>query len=433
MLRGDCKPSVAVRQGMLSEPMLQVPPYTAALIVAAGRGSRFGCDGPKQYAPLAGRTLLRRAAESLLAHPSVAAVGCVIHADDRAAYAEAVAGLPLLPAVIGGDTRQASVRNGLEALASRPQPPARVLIHDAARPLLPAAVVDRVLAALDGAPGALDRAPGALDRAPGALDRAPGAVPALPVVDTLKRADAAGEIAATVPRDGLWRAQTPQGFRFGAVLAAHRAAPHDAFTDDADLLQAAGEAVALVEGDELLLKVTTAGDLARLEALLAAARETRTGFGYDVHAFGPGAFVTLGGVRIPHTQGLAGHSDADVGMHALCDAIYGALAEGDIGAHFPPSQAAWAGADSAVFLRHAMERVAARGGRVLHLDLTLVCERPKIGPHRDRMRARMAEIAGLAPERVAVKATTSERLGFTGREEGIAAHAVATLDLPAGA
>jgi 2-C-methyl-D-erythritol 4-phosphate cytidylyltransferase / 2-C-methyl-D-erythritol 2,4-cyclodiphosphate synthase len=285
-----------------------------------------------------------------------------------------------------------------------------VLIHDAARPLPASGVIDRVLAA---------------------LTTSPGAIPALPVVDTLKRATEAGAIAETVPRAGLWRAQTPQGFHFGAILAAHRAATHEDFTDDADLLQAASLPVALVEGDELLLKVTTTADLARLEALLAATNETRTGFGYDVHAFAAGEHVTLGGVSIPHGRGLAGHSDADVGLHALCDAIYGALADGDIGQHFPPSESAWAGADSAVFLRHAMQLVAARGGRVLHLDLTLVCERPKIGPHREAMRQRIAAIAGLAVDRVGVKATTSEKLGFTGREEGIAAHAVATISLPA--
>ena len=386
-------------------------PATAALIVAGGRGSRFGGDGPKQYAPLAGRPLLRRAAEALAAHPAVTAVGCVIHADDAAAYAAATAGLSLLAPVTGGATRQASVRNGLEMLAGLPEPPARVLIHDAARPLPLLGVVSRILAA---------------------LAEAPGAIPGLPVADTLKRADAQGRVTTTVDRTGLWRAQTPQGFRFAAILAAHRAAQHQNYTDDADLLQAAGLPVAMVEGDEALLKVTTAADLARLEALLAGTRETRTGFGYDVHAFGPGDHVTLGGVPIPHEQGLAGHSDADVGLHALCDAIYGALADGDIGQHFPPSEGEWRGADSAVFLRHAMQRVAGRGGRVLHLDLTLVCERPKVGPHRDAMRARIAEIAGLALDRVAVKATTSERLGFTGRGEGIAAHAVATVELPAG-
>jgi 2-C-methyl-D-erythritol 4-phosphate cytidylyltransferase/2-C-methyl-D-erythritol 2,4-cyclodiphosphate synthase len=336
----------------------------------------------------------------------------VIHADDRAAYAAAVAGLDptrLLAPVVGGATRQASVRNGLEALALLKPPPNQVLIQDAARPLVDAATVCRVL---------------------DALAAQPGAIPALAVADTLKRAAADGSIAATVPRAGLWRAQTPQGFHFDAILAAHRAAPHESFTDDADLLQATGGRVTLVDGAETMLKVTTMADLATLETMLAARLEPRTGYGYDVHAFGPGDQVTLGGVTIPHERGLVGHSDADVGLHALCDAIYGALAEGDIGRHFPPGETEWRGADSARFLAHAAGRVHARGGVVLHLDLTLVCERPKIGPHRDAMRARIAAIAGIAIDRVAVKATTSERLGFTGREEGIAAHAVATLRLP---
>jgi len=383
---------------------------TAVLIVAAGRGSRFGGDGPKQYATLAGQPLLRWAAEAFLAHPAVSSVCCVIHRDDGATYAAATAGLALAAPVLGGATRQASVRHGLEALAALAEPPDQVLVHDAARPLLFSGVIDRVL---------------------NALAEHNGAVPALPVFDTLKRAGSDQCIVATVPRADLWRAQTPQGFRFADILAAHRAAPHDDFTDDADLLQASGQSVALVEGDEALLKVTTAADLSRLEALLAGTREMRTGFGYDVHAFGPGDHVTLGGVRIPHDKGLTGHSDADVGLHALCDAIYGALADGDIGHHFPPSEAAWRGADSAQFLEHAVGRVAERGGRIMHLDLTLVCERPKVGPHRDAMRARIAAIAGLALDRVAVKATTSEKLGFTGREEGIAAHAVATISLQA--
>jgi 2-C-methyl-D-erythritol 4-phosphate cytidylyltransferase / 2-C-methyl-D-erythritol 2,4-cyclodiphosphate synthase len=373
---------------------------TAVLIVAAGRGSRFGGDGPKQYATLAGQPLLRWAAEAFLAHPAVSSVCCVIHRHDGAAYAAATAGLALAAPVVGGATRQAAL----------PEPPDRVLIHDAARPLLFSGVIDRVLSA---------------------LAEHNGAIPALPVVDTLKQAGSDHCIVATVPRAGLWRAQTPQGFRFACILAAHRAAPHDDFTDDADLLQAFGQSVELVEGDEALLKVTTAADLSRLEALLAGTREMRTGFGYDVHAFGPGNHVSLGGIRIPHDKGLAGHSDADVGLHALCDAIYGALADGDIGHHFPPSEAAWRGADSAQFLEHAVGRVAERGGRIMHLDLTLVCERPKVGPHRDAMRTRIAAIAGLALDRVAVKATTSEKLGFTGREEGIAAHAVATISLQA--
>ncbi|HKK30027.1 MAG TPA: bifunctional 2-C-methyl-D-erythritol 4-phosphate cytidylyltransferase/2-C-methyl-D-erythritol 2,4-cyclodiphosphate synthase [Alphaproteobacteria bacterium] len=385
----------------------------AVLIVAAGRGSRFGRDGPKQYAALAGRPLLAWAIKGFLGMPSAHSVTCVIHRDDREHYAQTAARVQntrLRPPVLGGATRQASVRMGLEALALDGTPPESVLIHDAARPLVPSGVVERVLTA---------------------LRQAPGAIPALPVADTLKRAATDGVIAETVPREGLWRAQTPQGFRFTAILAAHRAALHENHTDDADLLQAAGERIALVEGAESLLKVTTMADLANLESQLAARMETRTGFGYDVHAFGDGDHVVLGGVCVPHARGLAGHSDADVGLHALCDAIYGALADGDIGQHFPPSQAKWRGADSAVFLEHAAGRVRNRGGAILHLDLTLVCESPKVGPHREAMRARIAGIAGLPLHRVAVKATTSEKLGFTGREEGIAAHAVATVRVPA--
>ena len=384
-------------------------PWTAALIVAAGRGERFGGGGPKQYALLAGRPLLRWSVEGLLAHPAIAVAMCVIHPDDCADYAAATAGLAVAEPIAGGATRQASVRCGLEALAALDNPPGRVLIHDAARPLVPSSVVDRVLAALEGSPGV---------------------IPGLQVVDTLKRSAADGTIEATVARDGLWRAQTPQGFHFNAILAAHRGAAHENYTDDADLLQAAGAPVTVVEGDEAMLKVTRAPDLTRLEALLASGSETRIGFGYDVHAFGPGDHVWLAGVRIAHNRGLAGHSDADVGLHALCDAIYGALADGDIGEHFPPSDETWRDADSSRFLRHAGGLVTERGGRILHLDLTLVCEHPKIGPHREAMRARIAEILGLSLDRVAVKATTSEKLGFTGREEGIAAHSVATLSLP---
>ncbi len=384
----------------------------AVLIVAAGRGSRFGGAGPKQYSLLAGKPVLRRAVEGFLAVPQVSHVRCVIHTDDRALYDVAMNELldpRLLTPVIGGDTRQASVRAGLESLAAMPTPPDFVLIHDAARALIEPAVVEGVLAALGSSLGV---------------------IPALPVADTLKRADDAGSIEETVPRSKLWRAQTPQGFHFAAILEAHRAATHENFTDDADLLQAAGEKVAILPGSESLLKVTTMTDLHTLESRLAAQMETRTGFGYDVHACAPGNHVTLGGVRIEHTLGLAGHSDADVGLHALCDAIYGALAAGDIGSHFPPSQSEWRDADSALFLVHAAGLVQERGGTIQHLDLTLVCEQPKIGSHRDAMRARIADIAGLPLHRVAVKATTSEKLGFTGRQEGIAAHAVATLRLP---
>jgi 2-C-methyl-D-erythritol 4-phosphate cytidylyltransferase/2-C-methyl-D-erythritol 2,4-cyclodiphosphate synthase len=308
--------------------------------------------------------------------------------------------------VPGGASRQDSVRAGLESL--EPLAPARVVIHDGARPFPSEAVIDRVLAA---------------------LETTPGAIPALPVVDTLKRG-AEGRVRETVARGDLWRAQTPQGFRYPEILAAHRALAGAELTDDAAIAEAAALAVALVEGDEANIKVTTPGDLARAEAWLRAGGETRVGFGSDVHRFGPGDTLRLCGVSIAHSAGLAGHSDADVGLHALTDALLGALGEGDIGSHFPPSDAAWRGADSAVFLRHAGALAAARGGEITHLDVTLVCEAPKIAPHRSAMVARIAEILEIPAARVSVKATTTEGLGFTGRREGIAAQAVATLHLP---
>ncbi len=387
---------------------------TVAIVVAAGRGSRFGGSAPKQYTPLAGRPILTHALARLAAHPAIDAVRAVIHPDDAAAYAQAAAGLDLLPPIDGGAERQDSVLRGLESLAALA--PARVLIHDAARPLVTPAVVERLLTALETAPGAL---------------------PVLPVTDTLKRG-AAGRVADTVPREGLYRAQTPQAFRFAEILAAHRAAAGRRLTDDAAVAEAAGLDVALVEGAPELLKITTQADLAEAARWLGqgpaqprpATAELRVGQGFDVHRFGPGEAVTLCGVSIPHSRALAGHSDADVGLHALTDALLGALAEGDIGSHFPPSDPTWRGADSARFLRHAATLVAARGGRVLHCDVTLICEAPKVGPHRPAMRARIAEILGLPAGRVSVKATTTEKLGFTGRGEGIAAQATATLELP---
>lgn len=388
---------------------------TAALVVAAGRGSRFGGTAPKQYTPLAGRPILTHALARLAAHPAVGAIRAVIHPDDAAAYAEAAAGLDLLPPVHGGRDRQESVRLGLESLQEIA--PGRVLIHDAARPLLEAAVVARLLKA---------------------LEQAPGALPVLPVADTLKRG-AGDRVVETVRRNDLYRAQTPQAFHYEAILAAHRTAIGRELTDDAAVAEAAGLPVALVEGSPKLVKITTPADLSEAEGWLnpggpsqAQACEVRVGQGFDVHRFGPGEAVTLCGVRVAHSQALAGHSDADVGLHALTDAILGALADGDIGSHFPPSDPTWRGADSARFLRHAGTLVAARGGRLLHCDLTLICEAPKIGPHRPAMRQRVAEILGLAAERVAVKATTTEKLGFTGRGEGIAAQATATVELPRG-
>jgi 2-C-methyl-D-erythritol 4-phosphate cytidylyltransferase/2-C-methyl-D-erythritol 2,4-cyclodiphosphate synthase len=381
---------------------------TVALVVAAGRGSRFGAGVPKQYAALGGRPLLGHSLEAFARHPRIDRVKAVIHPDDRALYERAAAGLDLLEPAAGGATRQDSVRRGLESLEALA--PAAVLIHDGARPFVEAAVIDRVLDALGGAPGA---------------------IAALPVTDTLKRAQN-DRIAETIERAGLWRAQTPQGFRFADILAAHRAAETAGpeLTDDAAVAERAGLAVALVEGAPDNIKVTTGDDLLRAERWLAGATETRVGQGFDVHRFAPGDHVMLCGLRVPHEAGLKGHSDADVGLHALTDAILGALGAGDIGVHFPPSDARWKDTDSAVFLTHARDLVAARGGRIAHVDVTLVCERPRIGARRVEMVARLAELLGIEAERVSVKATTTEGLGFTGRGEGIAAQATATLSLP---
>jgi 2-C-methyl-D-erythritol 4-phosphate cytidylyltransferase/2-C-methyl-D-erythritol 2,4-cyclodiphosphate synthase len=378
----------------------------AALLMAAGSGQRFGAPEPKQYAPLLGRPVIRHAAEALLAEGLVDRLLPVVAAGEEARVAALLAGLPALPPVTGGATRAASVRAGLEALAA--DPPALVLVHDAARPVIPRGTI----AALRDA-----------------LARAPGAIPAQPVTDTLKRG-AEGRILATLPREGLFRAQTPQAFRFDALLAAHRAGDGSA-TDDAALLEAAGLPVALVPGGEHNIKITWPEDLTRVESHLLARLIPRMGTGFDVHRLVEGRPLVLCGVTVPHPLGLAGHSDADVGIHALCDAIYGALAEGDIGRWFPPSEAQWKDADSARFLRHAASRIAARGGVLANADVTLICERPKITPHAPAMRARLAALLGVAVEAVSVKATTTERLGFTGRGEGIAAQAAAVVLVPA--
>ena len=374
----------------------------AGLLVAAGTGTRFGTALPKQYATLHGRTIIRHAAEALLA-------GCSLlqPVGDPAAVDAALAGLEHLPCVPGGLERQDSVRAGLEALA--PHRPDVVLVHDAARPHIPPGTFEALLAAL--------------------ADHR-GAIPAVPVGDTLKRVEA-GRILATVPRDGLVRAQTPQAFDFATLLAAHRDSPRSGATDDAALLEACGHPVAVVAGHEDNVKLTHPEDLVRLERLLAAPMQPRVGTGYDVHVLVEGRALVLCGVTVPHERGLDGHSDADVGIHALCDAIYGALAEGDIGRHFPPTEGEWKDADSARFLRHAAGRIAARGGVLCNADVTLVCERPKITPHAPAMRARLAELLGTAIDRISVKATTSERLGFTGRGEGIAAQAAVTILVPA--
>ena len=376
----------------------------AVILVAAGTGSRFGADTPKQFLPLLGKPVIRHAAETLADHTAL-----IQPVGDTAPIAAALEGLDHLPIVPGGATRQDSVRAGLDALL--PHAPDIVLVHDAARPNIPAGTIEALLAA---------------------LEHRPGAIPAAPVADTLKRV-VDGIITETVPRDGLFRAQTPQAFRFATLLAAHRSGLIGA-TDDASLLEAAGERVAIVPGSDDNIKLTYPDDLVRLERAMSAATSIglipRVGTGFDVHVLAADRKLFLCGVEVPHDKGLAGHSDADVGIHALCDAIYGALAEGDIGRHFPPSQAEWKDVDSARFLAHAASRIAARGGRLANADVTLICERPKIAPHAAAMMARLADIMGVAPGLISVKATTTERLGFTGRGEGIAAQAVATVLLP---
>jgi 2-C-methyl-D-erythritol 4-phosphate cytidylyltransferase/2-C-methyl-D-erythritol 2,4-cyclodiphosphate synthase len=373
----------------------------SAILVAAGSGSRFGTPVPKQFTMIAGRPVVRWAAEALLPHVSL------LQPVGSAAELQAcLAGLPHLPVVAGGATRQDSVRAGLEALA--PHTPDIVLVHDAARPLVPAGTIERLLEA---------------------LRTHRGAIPAVPVADTLKRA-AGTVIAATVPRAGLVRAQTPQAFDFPTLLRLHRAPAHPEATDDAWLLEQAGQDVALVPGAEENIKLTYPDDAARIERHLSGAMVPRVGTGFDVHVLKAGRKMILCGVEIPFELGLDGHSDADVGIHALCDAIYGALAEGDIGRHFPPSEAGWKDADSARFLRHAAGRIAARGGRLANADVTLICERPKITPHAPAMQARLADLLGVAAGQVSVKATTTERLGFAGRGEGIAAQAAVCLLLP---
>jgi len=384
---------------------------TAAIVVAAGRGLRAGAGGPKQYRSIGGQTVIYRAMEPFCRHPQVFAVQPVLHPDDDAMFNAACDGLRHAPPTPGGATRQESVHAGLEAIA--PQKPDIVLIHDAARPFVSQALISR-----------------AID----AVARTGAAIPAIAVADTIKLVTASGDIEATPERARLRIAQTPQVFRFEAILDAHRRAARDKrtdFTDDAALAEWAGLTVATFEGDVANMKLTTPEDFVREEARLASLLgDIRTGTGYDVHAFGAGDHVMICGIRVPHTKGFLAHSDGDVGLHALVDAILGALADGDIGSHFPPSDMKWKGASSDQFLKYAVDRVTARGGRIANLEVTLICERPKIGPLRDQMRARIAGISGVNISRVAVKATTSEKLGFTGREEGIAATASATIRLP---
>jgi 2-C-methyl-D-erythritol 4-phosphate cytidylyltransferase / 2-C-methyl-D-erythritol 2,4-cyclodiphosphate synthase len=393
----------------------------AAIIVAAGQGLRLGGPVPKQYQPLGAEPVLTRTLRAILAAP-IDAVVVAIHPDARALYDAAAAPVAcprLLAPVAGGATRAESVLRGLEAL--EPSAPARVLVHDAARPFVAPADLAALLAAMTPDEDAAEHPAG-------------GAILAEPVADALWRAQD-GRAAAPVPREGLWRAQTPQAFPFAALLAAHRAeaaSDRPPALDDAEVFRRAGHPVRLVQGSPENFKITSAADLDRARRLLPAALpvEFRTGQGFDVHRFAPGDHVWLCGVRIPHAHRLEGHSDADVGLHALSDALYGALAEGDIGRHFPPSDPRWKGAESHIFLSHAAGLVAARGGRVVNADVTLLAEAPRIAPHADAMRGRMAALLGTAPARVAVKATTMERMGFVGREEGIAALATATVALP---
>jgi 2-C-methyl-D-erythritol 4-phosphate cytidylyltransferase/2-C-methyl-D-erythritol 2,4-cyclodiphosphate synthase len=369
----------------------------AALIVAAGRGTRAGGALPKQWQPLAGRRVIDWTLAALA--PFVTRSVLVLHPDDIDRAPEGV------EVTAGGATRAASVRAGLEHLARHGTPPRRVLIHDAARATLPAAVVRGVLDAL--------------------ATGAPAAAPALPVTDALWTGGDA-RVTGTQDRDGLFAAQTPQGFDFASILAAHRAHQGDA-PDDVAIARAAGLPVTITQGDADNLKITHPGDIDRASRIIGGQMDIRTGTGFDVHRFGPGDHCMLCGVAVPHERGLQGHSDADVGLHALADAIYGALAEGDIGRHFPPSDPQWKGAESHIFLRHAVGLASGKGFQISNMDITLICEHPKIGPHAEAMRAALAAITGVALERISVKATTTERLGFTGRAEGIAAQTVVTL------
>jgi 2-C-methyl-D-erythritol 4-phosphate cytidylyltransferase / 2-C-methyl-D-erythritol 2,4-cyclodiphosphate synthase len=384
---------------------------TAAIVVAAGRGLRAGSGGPKQYRSIGGQTVIFRAMEAFCSHPQVFAVQPVVNPDDTRMFQDAVCGLNHVTPTSGGATRQASVHAGLEALV--PQKPDIVLIHDAARPFVSHGVISRAIEA---------------------VARTGAAIPTIAVADTIKLVDANGAVESTPERARLRIAQTPQVFRFEEILEAHRRAAREGrsdFTDDAALAEWAGLTVATFEGDVANMKLTTPEDFLREEARLASTLgDIRTGTGYDVHAFGQGDHVMICGVRVPHAKGFLAHSDGDVGLHALVDAILGALADGDIGSHFPNTDPQWKGAASDKFLKYAVDRVAARGGRIANLEVTLICERPKVGPLRDTMRARIAEITGVDISRIAVKATTSERLGFTGREEGIAATASATIRLP---
>ena len=382
----------------------------AVIIVAAGRGHRFGGDMPKQYRTVGGRMILARTMGTFCAHPAVSTVRAVIHPDDLPLYRCAASGLPVAEPVFGGETRQDSVRLGLESL--KDEAPDIVLIHDGARPFADFGVINRVIAE---------------------VGEHRGAIPALPVVDTIKAGESKDSktlITKTVDRAGLYRVQTPQGFPYNEILTAHEAIKGQELTDDACVAELAGISVVLTKGSEDNFKITTQADLDRAEILLnGKGCDIRTATGFDVHKFSEGSFVTLCGVRVPHDFGLEGHSDADVGLHALTDALLGAIGSGDIGLHFPPSDMKWKGADSTLFLKYAVDLVRGLGGQILNADVTFICERPKIGAHRLAMVEKLAELLGISSSKVSIKATTTEKLGFTGRKEGIAAQACVTVKL----
>lgn len=395
----------------------------AVIIVAAGRGERAQRSdatvhhGPKQYRSLGNETILAATLRRFVSHPAISTIIPVIHSDDRCLYEKALGDVDqtkLSKPIIGGATRQASVMQGMLALEH--DAPGLVLVHDAVRPFVSEATISRVIQG---------------------LSKQRAILPALPVVDTIKQVDGNSDnlprVTKTVDRSLLWSAQTPQGFHFSSLLNAHKAATQDTFTDDCAVMEWAGHEIHIVEGNAENFKITTADDIDEAKRRMEHAKmmETRVGNGFDVHAFEEGNAVILGGISIPHSKKLKGHSDADVGLHTITDAIYGALADGDIGSHFPPGDNKWKDASSDQFLIHACDRVRARGGRIVHLDLTLMCEAPKIGPHRDPIREEIARICTLPISRVSVKATTTEKLGFTGREEGIASMATATIQLPA--
>lgn len=387
---------------------------TIVLLVAAGKSERMQMDTPKQYLTLERESILRRTVKTFLTHPLVDGVRVVIRREHHMAYKREVEGLTLFPCVIGGDSRQESVRRGLESLKHRG--PQKVLIHDIARPMVSHALITRTIQALDAHSAVL---------------------PALPVTDTVKRAKN-GSVAETLPREGLFTVQTPQGFHYETIRAAHETLKGMGLSDDAAVMEKAGGDVTLIPGEPDNFKLTTEADYLRMRTMLSSEMETRVGMGYDVHVLQPFSedtpvgrqTVKICGIRIPFTHYLMGHSDADVGLHALVDAIFGALADGDIGMHFPPDDQKWKGADSERFLLYAYERVVARGGRIGHLDVTIICERPKIAPHREQMAQHIAQILKLDISRVSIKATTTEKLGFAGRGEGIAAQAVASILLP---